>query len=708
MTNFLKSLNPIKNNEVNIIWIGLFLFILSVTGSWSKSTIASPDILKFYVASFGVTVLVILGLYCKCKTSDVDLKINFIKLSLTLLFVLGTMSIIWSINFDFSLSKWLLWTIGVFSFILSLNLTLTNKNLIKLAWCLIISGATISIIGLYQHYSNPFHTSLWPPSSFGNKNFATHVLVLVFPISFFLLFSKLIQGYKVWLVQFASFLIITYIILTFTRAAWLSISVEFLCIAIYFMIRRYKVIEWIDWNKNKRNSVVTALLLTITLVSLSPPYELSNIWMDILQKVTLTASASDISSLNRFEIWQTGVRMFFEKPFFGSGLGSFSQNIANEGYATANINNTLKAHNDLIELSVELGLVGLIVFFMVIISLVMGVFYLLKKTSREIHLFFLFISIGILGSFVNLQFSSPYQMAFPVLLFGLYSGLIANQIDFIIEPPKRIKFSLSGMYKKILLVIFSIFIFIIFFFTHFQSISTYGKLDKIINLNGFNQLEDMEISFDNNYIQATLYFIGGKSFNNGNYLQSKVIDEKFLQVWPNHLDVLYRLAYAEHKLGKNDVALNLVKKLKKIEPDGLYNAYIVEMFIYLHENNLIKFEKTFNELLLKSEELLKVNENTYRMMIYFTLHSKKLSAYAPFLYSKYIENSVNYEYKDGTYYDRICEVENNIAINYFNQEKYEDSANIINKVSNKNLKCFNTDLIKLLNDKGLLDIQASK
>ena len=286
--------------------------------------------------------------------------------------------------------------------------------------------------------------------------------------------------------------------------------------------------------------------------------------------------------------------------------------------------------------------------------------------------------------------------------------MIANQIDFIIEPPKRIKFSLSGMYKKILLVIFSIFIFIIFFFTHFQSISTYGKLDKIINLNGFNQLEDMEISFDNNYIQATLYFIGGKSFNNGNYLQSKVIDEKFLQVWPNHLDVLYRLAYAEHKLGKNDVALNLVKKLKKIEPDGLYNAYIVEMFIYLHENNLIKFEKTFNELLLKSEELLKVNENTYRMMIYFTLHSKKLSAYAPFLYSKYIENSVNYEYKDGTYYDRICEVENNIAINYFNQEKYEDSANIINKVSNKNLKCFNTDLIKLLNDKGLLDIQASK
>ena len=174
------------------------------------------------------------------------------------------------------------------------------------------------------------------------------------------------------------------------------------------------------------------------------------------------------------------------------------------------------------------------------------------------------------------------------------------------------------------------------------------------------------MSFDNNYIQATLYSIGGKYFNKGNYLQSKAIDTKFLQVWPNHLDVLYRLAYSEHKLGQNDVALSLAKKLKKIEPDGLYNAYIVEMFIYLNKNDLIKFEQTFDELLLEPEEFLKISENTYRMMIYFTLASKKLSVYAPSLYSKYIENSVNYEYKDGTYKDRICEVENNIAIHYFN------------------------------------------
>ena len=65
---------------------------------------------------------------------------------------------------------------------------------------------------------------------------------------------------------------------------------------------------------------------------------------------------------------------------------------------------------------------------------------------------------------------------------------------------------------------------------------------------------------------------------------------------------------------------------------------------------------------------------------------------------------MNYEYTDGTYKDRICEVENNIAIHYFNLEKYQDSANIINKISNKNQKCFNLSLIKLLNEMTLLDI----
>ena len=54
--------------------------------------------------------------------------------------------------------------------------------------------------------------------------------------------------------------------------------------------------------------------------------------------------------------------MFYDSPFIGTGLGSYSQNLANEGYATWVINNTTHPHNDLLELAVELGLIGLLIF----------------------------------------------------------------------------------------------------------------------------------------------------------------------------------------------------------------------------------------------------------------------------------------------------------------------------------------------------------
>ena len=128
------------------------------------------------------------------------------------------------------------------------------------------------------------------------------------------------------------------------------------------------------------------------------------------------------------------------------------------------------------------------------------------------------------------------------------------------------------------------------------------------------------------------------------------------------------------------------------------------MFIYLDENKIIELEQIFKELMLKPKELLGINENTYRMMIFFTLSSKELSHYAPSLYSEYLANSHKYIYKSNTYSSLRCEVENNMAIHYFNLESYQDSANIVNKVSNNDNNCFNPDLLKLLNKMNLLSI----
>jgi O-antigen ligase len=555
----------------------------------------------------------------------------------------------------------------------------------------------IAFIGLLQRYFDPFTlTEAAPPAStFGNKNMAIQPLVLIFPLSIFLLLSKHVQGLKVWALSGITFLVITYIIFTESRAAWLSIFIELLCVILYLITSRAKILQWIDWSSNKRNASIFAILLTLILINLNPSGELTNTFANVAQKISSTGSISDGPSLQRFQIWQTAFKMIYDAPFIGTGLGSYSQNLANEGYATWTINNTIRVHNDLLELAVELGLTGIIIFFTAVISLVVGIFNILKQTSGEIHLFFCLLFVALIGSFVNMQFSFPYQMAFPLLLFGLYSGLIAKHVDYAVQPIKNLKFKIKSVHNKIILVVSSVLIITIFYSTYFYWIKLYNQLDEI-NISGeFNKIEVVETPVYHSGIPFILSELGGQYFNHGKFKQSNAIDRQLLKLWPNHLDVLFRFAYAEHQLNRNSQALELAQRLKKLEPQGLYNSYIVEMAVYMSTKEMIRFKQTFHELLSQPENFLKLENDTYRYLLFFTLASKDLSKHAPIIYKSYIEN-----------HPYSCEVENNIAIHYFNLEQFNKSAEHVIEAYEKGSSCLNPQLIKLLEEKDLIAIKS--
>ena len=691
-------MTPKINNNLNVVWVGIFFFFLSIAAPWFNLTVSSHDFVKAYFASFGVSFLMLLSLYYKINNTEVNLKINYIKLSLLLLFIYGTLSAFWSINLDFAISKWLLWLIATFSFILALNLSTAQENLVKLAWCLIITAGTIALIGLLQHYFNPFSLTQasYPASTFGNKNMAIQPLVLILPLSIFLLLSSQVQGLKVWILLGITSLVITYIIITESRGALLSCFIEITCVILYLITIRTKALKWINWNSNKRNACIFAVLITLFLMNITTLVNWSQTDFigtsaSIVETITSTGSISDTGSLERFQIWKTAINMVNDAPFIGTGLGSFSQNLANEGYATWTINNTIRTHNDLLELAVELGLIGVIFFFTAVISLCMGIFNILKQTIGEAHLFFCFLFVALIGSFINMQFSFPYQMAFPLLLFGLYSGLIAKHADQAVQPIKDLKFKIKIVHKKIIFVGSSVLIITIFYSTYFNWIKLYNHLDEI-NISGdFKQIQVVETPIYHSGIPFILSNLGGRYFKKGNFKQSYTIDKQLLKLWPNHLDVLFRVAYAEHKLNRNIQALKFAKRLKRLEPEGLYNGYIVEMFVYLSTNELSKLEQTFKELLSKPEKFLKLNDDTYRYLIFFTLASENLSKYAKDLYEKYV---IEHGYS--------CEIENNIAIHYFNKEDFNMASIHVNKTKDKNQNCLNPELVRLLAEKGLL------
>jgi exopolysaccharide production protein ExoQ len=681
------------NNNLNLIWVGIFLFLLAVVAPWFNLTVSSHELVKSYFAGFGIALLMFISLIYKYNNTEITLKINYIKISLFTLFIFGTSSFLWSINFDFTFNKWLLWLTAVCSFILALNLSTSHDNLIRLTWGLILAAGTIAVIGILQYLFDPFTLTqaAIPGSTFGNKNIVSQVLVLILPLSYFLMLSKKVEGLKIWFLAVITAFIFVFIFYATSRAAWIVTFIEVLLIIFYLIINRRKVSNWCFWNSNKRNATIFGLLLTLLLTNISADGFTFFLTIASDNINSIQESASDISS-PRYQIWQTALNIFVDSPIIGTGLGSFSQNLGNEGYATWTINNTFRAHNDLLELAVELGLIGIFIFLSVVFSIIYSIFHILNKNSGEIHFFYYLVFVALIGSFINLQFSFPYQMPVPTLIFGLYCGLISKQIDSNIEPIKTVSFSISKIYKKIFLVILSTLILLLFFFTYVKWIVAYNQLNRINSLGQFDQIEVIETPIYHSGMQYILYSLGGRYFKKGNFIQSQAIDKQFLKIWPNHLDVLFREAYAEHKLGKNSYALKLSEKLKELEPQGLYNGYIVEMFVYSSTNDLNKLEQTFKELLSQPEQFLKLNDDTYRFLIFFTLASNNLSKHAPLLYEKFIDS-----------HGYSCEVENNLAIHYFNLENFISSVKHIKRTIGKYQKCLNPELIRLLNEKNLID-----
>jgi len=687
-------MTDLKNN-ITIFSLGVLFISIAIVAPWFNIYVSNHDLVKSFTAYIGSSIFMFALIYDKCLRPDISIKVNYLKITLFLLFAFGALSTLWSVNFDFTINKLLLWSIALFSFVLSLNLHLTHENLIKIAWILIFTASTIAIIGLLQRFFSPFSLTeaAWPASTFGNKNMAAQVIVLIFPLFAFLLVSNKVQSIKAWILLANLSIVLSYVLFTESRAVWLSITIELFLVFAYFIINKSTNNQWVSWDRSKTYASIAAVSLTVLILHLSPhgDGEFQNAFADVSQRVISTGTNIDSSSDQRFQIWDTALKMIESSPFIGTGLGSFAHNIANGGFATWTINNTMRAHNDLLELIVELGYIGLLIFCSVILAILFGVSTILKNTSDEIHFFFLVILISLIGSFVNLQFSFPYQMAIPILIFGFYTGLIAKYLDKVSNPLFHLRFSIPSTYKKIILFVGAFFFSVIFYLTYFNWINAFEKLDDMRAIEDYSQLEIVETPIFNQKMQFMLYSLGGNYFNLGNYSNSKIFDNKFLEVWPNHLDVLYRASYAEHRMGNNSDALKMTKKLKKIEPDGLFNSYIVEMFIYLDKGNIEKLEKTFMELNKKSDEFLKLNDDTYRLMLFFTLASKKLNEYAPILYEKFI-NEHGYS----------CEVENNIAIHYFNLENYYQASMHVKKTTGRDQKCLNPDLIRILNEMGFL------
>jgi len=368
-----------------------------------------------------------------------------------------------------------------------------NRNTVINFW--VSGGFLAAIYGIMTHYGG-FWIVITPQvdrifSTFGNPIFFAAFLVATIPLAVFKLIQEREPSYKVlWFFILISFLIALY--LTKTRAGWIAFIVS-LIVFIFLSLD----------SKVKRLILIFVLVIFGFLFTLKT----KNVWM---------------RQQGHLLIWRDSLRMLFDKPVFGVGLGSF--HISFPDYASDELkkiwpqsqNIVNDAHSEFVQILAETGIVGFGIFLWILFSVFYHAHQFYKRLhDREEFLIYAALFSSAIGLLVQNFFS--VDMRFTISSFYLFSifGILSSHSS---VKTKEIKLQKPEK-LFIMLVLFSAVIFLEYKMVIKQYRSwkivfeSKDFLDKRI-VNSDEQKKEIEKMLAANPSDARLYFKLGYLFAN--------------------------------------------------------------------------------------------------------------------------------------------------------------------------------------------------
>ena len=141
------------------------------------------------------------------------------------------------------------------------------------------------------------------------------------------------------------------ILFTYTRGAWLGLTISGLVWGMLFFSKR--LLAWLaGW----------LVLLTLATLLVWPLAEqnFDLVGSQLYQRLTAGSLVKDASLQSRLEVWQRARQAFLKKPMTGYGLGTFI--LVESGQINSSATPLLEAHNDYFRLAVELGIFGALLY----------------------------------------------------------------------------------------------------------------------------------------------------------------------------------------------------------------------------------------------------------------------------------------------------------------------------------------------------------
>ena len=312
------------------------------------------------------------------------------------------------VSFKFLISK--LWYILPFFIIGSLFFK-EQKNILQFITSYAVPFSAVILYTIIRHSKYYFdkESAHFVMSPFFNDHTSYGAMIAFFiplAISMFMLSRKNIFIKLLWLLIIMILLI--GLVLSYTRAAWISLFLAFICVTVLRLRIKKKILF-----------ICLGLLLVFGFFFQSNMLQLlegnrQDSSDNLLEHVnSLSNISTDASNMERINRWKCALKMFYEKPIFGWGPGTYQFQYApfqlynDKTIISSNRGDMGNAHSEYLSVLAESGLIGLILFMSLIIVVLckaINIYYL--NINLEYNILMLSFICALLTYFIHGLFNN--------------------------------------------------------------------------------------------------------------------------------------------------------------------------------------------------------------------------------------------------------------------------------------------------------------
>ncbi len=634
-------------HRITLLLISLMPFLAPVFPKYTLFNVL-PENLKLAWGVIGIGILFTIYFYKQLKSS----KIEFVRSSLYVpilgFILLNFISLLWVVDIYLATIMLSQFVVAALFYVAIINLFRTDFQIEKITTYIVTSMTLVSLIGLSQYYFplNEFWINFgvrW--AMFGNKNIASHFIVMTLPLAVVGIFSA--KNYlQIFSYSFASFIGYWLIIIATAKQAYVAIFAQILLLLVILILDNWKnkqrsLVRTFSFQKPKSVAISFVLLLLIFV-----SYTDQNLRNkgNVIQNI----SVDSLSAKSRFPAWINTIEMIKDQPLLGVGVGQWQHEYSKyydriEKDVIFNEKTKLRRlHNDYLEMFANVGLVGYVFLILLLALVVKKIWNILINVNNNSRFQVLGLALGLIGFSVVALFSFPIRVFLPAFLVMVYIAII--EFYTLKDSKRTLVLHYADKYKYLALaLVLTVFFFVTKTALYWLNSESLRNNAELFSKAGMDRealyFADYSLKYNKkdwkNFAAAGL-----ARFELGNANESIPYFKKAIDLSPFNIVVSLNLAAAYDKVGNYDMEKKILDFVLRIDPNNVIaNAKLVQILL---KNKMFEDLKIVYSNMKTNFEYFKNRSNfgPYHFNVIRAAGSMKDYKYIRYVYNDALERGV--------------------------------------------------------------------